>query len=234
MWLIGYAQNQISIIWSVDTVKIFSSARVNTIGHMTPLASSQTPKEISGVTDVHLSWLITECIAGNETVIEMFVRQHETNIFRLALSIVGDATEANEITQETFIAALRSLPHYQEKQSLKAWLYTIALNNSRSHLRKRKILERLRTTLTTIFQVENQKTISPEEAAIQSEEEAQIWNALNQLDERHRTVMVLRYFHDLSVAEIAEILSINEGTIHSRLHAAREKLRTALKNWHGD
>ncbi len=186
------------------------------------------------MTDAQLSWLIAECIAGNEAAIEMFVHQYEASIFRLALSIVGDQAEANEITQETFIAALRSLPLYQEKQSLKAWLYTIALNHSRSHLRKRKILERLRATLTTIFQVESQKEISPEDAAIQNEKEAQIWNALNQLDERHRTVVVLRYFHELPIAEISEILSINEGTIHSRLYSAREKLRDALKNWHGE
>ncbi len=200
-------------------MKISTPVRVNTLGRMT---------------DAQPAWLVTECIAGNETAIEMFVHKYETSIFRLALSIVGDQAEANEITQETFIAALRALPTYQEKQSLKAWLYTIALNHSRSHLRKRKVLERLRTALTTIFQLESQKELSPEDVAIQNEKEAQIWNALNRLDERHRTVVVLRYFHELSIAEISEILSVNEGTIHSRLHSAREKLRDVLKNWHGE
>ncbi len=200
-------------------MKIFNPARVNTLGRMN---------------DAQPAWLVTECIAGNEAAIEMFVHQYEASIFRLALSIVGDQAEANEITQETFIAALRALPAYQEKQSLKAWLYTIALNHSRSHLRKRKVRERLWTTLTTIFKIETEKQISPEEAAIQNEKEAQIWNALNRLDEPHRTVVVLRYFHELSIAEISEILSVNEGTIHSRLHSAREKLRDVLKNWHGE
>jgi RNA polymerase sigma-70 factor (ECF subfamily) len=55
---------------------------------------------------------------------------------------------------------------------------------------------------------------------------------LNELDERHRTVVILRYFHELSIAEISEILSVNEGTIHSRLYSAREKLRNALKGFH--
>lgn len=186
------------------------------------------------MTEAHPSWLISQCIAGNEDAVEQLIRQYETGVFRLALSVVGDQTEANEVTQETFISALRSLPSYQEKQSFKAWLYIIALNHSRSHLRKRKILERLRTTLTSIFQVETQKQISPEEALIQSEKEAVIWNSLNQLDERHRIVVVLRYFHELSIAEISEILSVNEGTIHSRLHNAREKLRNALNHLHGE
>lgn len=176
------------------------------------------------------SRLISECIAGHEDAIAVFVRQYETGVFRLALSIVGDQSDANEITQETFIAALRALPSYQEKQSLKAWLYKIALNQSRSHLRKRKVLERLRTTLILIFQLETQRQTLPEEAAIQNEKEAAVWNSLNQLDERHRMVVILRYFHELSIAEISEILSTSEGTIHSRLYSAREKLRIALKD----
>ena len=184
--------------------------------------------------DVEPSWLISECIAGNEAAIESLVRQYETGVFRLALSIVGDQADANEITQETFIAALRSLHSYQEQKSFKAWLYTIALNLSRSHLRKRKIIERLRTTVTALFQIEVQKQASPEEVVVQSEKEAAIWNELNKLDERHRVVVVLRYFHDLSISEISEIMAINEGTIHSRLHTARERLRIALRSMYGE
>jgi RNA polymerase sigma-70 factor (ECF subfamily) len=200
-------------------MKIFDLARVNSIERMP---------------EAQPSWLISECIAGNEAAIEMFVRQYETGVFRLALSIVGDQAEANEITQETFISALRSLPAYQENKSLKAWLYTIALNKSRSHLRKRKTLERLRTTLNSIFRVETQKQILPEELVIQNDQEAEIWTALNKLDEPFRIVVILRYFHELSIADISEILSVNEGTIHSRLHTARERLRNALMQLHGE
>jgi RNA polymerase sigma-70 factor, ECF subfamily len=200
-------------------VKIFTSSRVNSIERMT---------------EAQPSWLISECIAGNEAAIEMLVRQHETGVFRLALSIVGDRAEANEITQETFMAALRSLSSYEEKKSFKAWLYTITLNHSRSHLRKRKVIERLRTTLNAIFQIETQKQASPEESVIKNEKEAEVWNTLNQLDEPFRIVVVLRYFHELSIAEISQILSLNEGTIHSRLHTARERLRNALVHLHGE
>lgn len=180
------------------------------------------------------SWLVSECIAGNQTAIEMLVRQYETGVFKLAFSIVGDEADANEITQETFIAALRSLKNYQEKKTFKAWLYTIALNLSRSHLRKRKIIERLQNTLGSIFRVETQKQSSPEEDVIRSEKEAILWSELNKLDERHRIVVVLRYFHELAITEISEILSVNEGTIHSRLHTARERLRDALMSKHGE
>lgn len=164
----------------------------------------------------------------------MLIRQYEGSVFRLALSIVGDRAEANEITQDTFIAALRALPAYEEQKSFKSWLFTIAVNHSRNRLRKRKTLERLKSSLTALFRVEFQKQTLPEEAVIQSEKEAALWSSLNQMDERHRLVVVLRYFHELSVAEISDILSINEGTVHSRLHNAREKLKNALEHLHGE
>lgn len=204
---------------SQTPAKVFELSRVNSMGRM----NADEP-----------SRLISQCIAGDVHAIEIFVREYETGVFRLALSIVGDQAEANEITQETFISALRSLHSYQEKKSFKAWLYTIALNHSRSALRKRKSLARLGEVLTSILRVDTQKQKLPEEAVIQNEKEAVLWAALNQLDERFRTVVLLRYFHELSIAEISEILSINEGTIHSRLHSAREKLKNALEDLDGE
>ena len=200
-------------------MKIFDLSRVN------PIESKMEAQPL---------WLIAECIAGNEDAIETLVREYEAGVFRLALSILGDVAEAHEVTQETFLSALRALPFYREKKSFKAWLYMIALNHSRSHLRKRKIIERLRSTLTMIFHLETEKQVSPEDAIVQNEQEAAIWHSLSQLDERHRIVVILRYFHELPVREISEILSVNEGTVHSRLHSAREKLREALKHLHGE
>ena len=180
------------------------------------------------------SWLVSECIAGNHAAIEMLVRQYETGVFRLAYSILGDEADAHEIAQETFIAALKALKTYQEKKTFKAWLYTIALNLSRSRLRKRKVIERLKAAVGGIFRVETQKQATPEAQVIQTEQEAALWHELNKLDERHRTVVVLRYFHDLPIAEIAEIMEIREGTVHSRLHTARERLRNALLPFNGE
>jgi len=200
-------------------MKIFAPAGVNCLESMNTAEPSR---------------LISDCIAGDEYAIEMLVRRYETDVFRLAVSIVEDALEAGEVTQEPFIAALKSLGSYQEKSSFKAWLFTIAVNISRSHLRKRKILERLTSALESVLQVDLQKQALPEESIIQNETEAVVWNSLNKLDEKHRMVVLLRYFHDLPVAEISQILSVSEGTVHSRLHNAREKLRTELSQLHGD
>lgn len=178
--------------------------------------------------------LIERCIEGDDQAIELFVRRHETDIFRLAFSVLQDPSEAHEAAQDTFITALKALPNYQERSSLKAWLCTITLNVSRNRLRKRKVLEKLYTALTIAFQIETRKQPTLEESVIQTEKEKAAWSALNELDEKHRMVMVLRYFQELDVREIAEIHSISEGTVHSRLHTARERLRIALKEIHGD
>lgn len=200
-------------------MKIFNPAGVNPIDRMNVSEPSR---------------LITECIAGNQAAIERLVRQYETGVFKLALSILGDEADAYEVTQETFIAALKSLRTYQEKKTFKAWLYTIALNLSRSHLRKRKIVERLKAAIGGVLRLETQKQPTPEDEIVRTEKETAIWNELNKLDERHRTVVVLRYFHELSISEIAEIMSLNEGTIHSRLHTARERLRETLSSLRGE
>ena len=189
---------------------------------------------IEGMNSPDSSRLIKRCIEGDEQAIEMFVRQYETDVFRLTLSILQYPSETHEATQDTFIAALKALSTYREKSSLKAWLYTIAVNASRSRLRKRNVLEKLRNALTVVFQFETRRQPTLEESVIQNEKETAIWNALNGLDEKHRMVMVLRYFQDLSSKEIAEILSISEGTVHSRMHNARERLKIALEELHGD
>lgn len=179
------------------------------------------------------SHVIAGCIAGDDSAIERLISEYQPGIFRLTLSVLNDPVEANEATQDTFIAALGALKTYRENSTLKAWLYTIGLNVSRNRLRKRKTLQRLNNTLQSIFRIQSQKMASPEEDIIQNEKDAALWKALNQLGEKHRIPLVLRYFHNLSVAEIAEVMNINEGTIHSRLHIGRERLRVELEKQSG-
>jgi RNA polymerase sigma-70 factor (ECF subfamily) len=69
----------------------------------------------------------------------------------------------------------------------------------------------------------------PEAVAIQNESDAELWNAVAALDEKHRLPVILRYYQGFSTAEIAQLLGISEGTVHSRLFTARERLRAHLK-----
>src|SRR5689334_12259850 len=109
------------------------------------------------------SKLIAHCLNGDEAAIERLVSQYKDGVFRLALSVLDDPAEANEAAQDTFIAALANLDSYRDGSSFKSWLYTIALNTSRSRLRKRKTIEKLKSTLQGLLHIEKQKTLSVED-----------------------------------------------------------------------
>jgi len=173
--------------------------------------------------------LLAGCIEGDETAIARLVQEFQLGVFRLSLSVLNDPDEANEAAQDTFISALKALGSYREHSSFKAWLFTIALNTSRSRLRKWKTLERLQQTLTRLFLTQEQGHTTPEEMAIENEDDTVLWKAVMALDEKHRLPILLRYYHDFSISEIADILDVKEGTIHSRLSIARERLRMALE-----
>jgi len=172
--------------------------------------------------------LIANCIRGDEASIERLVADHHPGVYRLALSILDDPAEAGEAAQEAFIAALADLDSYRGDSAFTTWLYTITLNISRRRLHKQRALYRLKQTLQSILRIQNETTKSVEDKVIQDETEAVLWEALQGLDEKHRLPMILRYYLDLPINEIASILGIRQGTVYSRLFTARERLRESL------
>lgn len=173
--------------------------------------------------------LIERCRAGDSTAVERFVQTYQQDLYRLALSILDDSSEAEDATQDTLLAALRALDSFHGASSLKTWLYSIAINLCRTRLQQRKRRERLAEILGGILRIHSARLPSVEENAIQSEADKAFWHAIHSLKEKHRIPLVLRYYHDLSVAEIATILQIPEGTVHSRLNTARRQLHQILK-----
>jgi RNA polymerase sigma-70 factor, ECF subfamily len=162
-----------------------------------------------------------------ELKIDQIIREYYPYIHRLALSIMDDQYEADDVAQETFIAAHRNLAGFRNESSLKTWLSTIAINASRGRLRKRKVLQVLNNTLHALHLLKNSPA-SPEQAAIINEADHNIWDAVDGLDEKHRLPVILRYVNQLTVPEIAHTLHLSQGTVHSRLHYARKQLHAQL------
>ncbi len=163
--------------------------------------------------------------------IDDLVRCYYSAVVRLAQSILVDGSsldDAEDAAQETFIAAARSLETYRGQASPKTWLFSIAINTCRSRLRRRKVQRRLVQALALAQQLFGQRDI-PEQCAEQSERDRQLWDAVDGLNEKHRMIIVLRYVHELSSAEIGQVLGITEGTVHSRLHYARQQLAGQLR-----
>jgi len=171
--------------------------------------------------------LIELCRVGDSAAIENFVQTYQQDVYRLALSILDDPGEGEDATQEALLSALRSLDSFHGTSSLKTWLYSITVNICRNRLQRHKRHERLTKILGEILRVRS--TPSVEEGAIQNESNEALWRVIHGMDEKHRIPVVLRYYHDLSVAEIAHILQIPEGTVHSRLNTARRQLHGILK-----
>jgi len=168
------------------------------------------------------------CKDGDSLAVERLVCTYHQDLYRLALSVLDEPHEAEDATQDAFLAVLRALHTFQARSSFKTWLYSITLNVCRKRLQKRKTRERLQNILQ-ILQPLHTRPDSPEDSMLKSELDSGLWCAVQALDEKHRLPVILRYYHDLSVAEIAELLAVPEGTIHSRLNIARARLRLVLK-----
>jgi RNA polymerase sigma-70 factor (ECF subfamily) len=171
--------------------------------------------------------LIELCRVGDSSAIENFVQTYQQEVYRLALSILDDSQEADDATQESLLAALRALDSFHGDSSLKTWLFSITVNICRTRLQKQKRRERLRQILGGILQASRTPTV--EESTIENEADEVLWRAIHNMDEKHCLPIVLRYYHELPVAEIARILQIPEGTVHSRLNTARKQLHEVLK-----
>jgi RNA polymerase sigma-70 factor (ECF subfamily) len=171
--------------------------------------------------------LIEQCRTGDSSAVEHFVQTYQQDVYRLALSILDDSNEADEATQEALLAALRALDSFQGASSLKTWLFSITVNICRTRLQRQRRREQMKQILSSILP--RMPAASAEDHAIQNESNEALWHAIHSMDEKHRIPIVLRYYHDLSIAEIAHILQIPEGTVHSRLNTARRQLHEVLK-----
>ena len=171
---------------------------------------------------------------GEPLVYEALMGEHFNFIFRLTNSFLQDESEADDAAQETFIRATTHLADYQVGTSIKSWLAKIAVNICRDKLRRMKTQKRLLDVLKIISWQSAQASPTPEETVIRNEREQTIRNGIEALDEKHRLPVLLRYVQGMTIVEIAQVLDINEGTVHSRLHYAHLKLRERLQKLTGE
>lgn len=182
--------------------------------------------------------IVARCQEGDRGAFDELVLKYQTRIFNITYRMLGNYTEASDVTQEAFIKAYRSIKKFRGQSSFYTWLYTIASNLCRNKL---KYLSRERRRLVSLDNpVQTEEGImakeivdtssSPVAILEQKVKEECIQKAINSLDENHRMVVVLRDIELLPYNEISCILKVNVGTIKSRLHRARYLLRERLKD----
>lgn len=165
---------------------------------------------------------------GDTAAYERLVRMHQAVAFRAAYLVTGDASEAEDATQEAFVKAYRALDRFRRGAPFRPWLLAIVTNEARN--RRRAAGRRANLTLRAAAegQIATTMAVSPEAAVVAAERREELLAQVGGLSEGDRLVINYRYFLGLSEEETAMTLGCARGTVKSRLSRAIARLRRAM------
>jgi len=200
-----------------------SGAVAGTQGIATTEAISSQMKAgaiVGAMSDAELVELI---LKGNQEVFSVLVERYKDAVQNLAYRMLGNATEAEDITQETFVRAYTQLATYKPVHKFSTWLLSIASHLAIDQLRRRRFLALPLEDVPFLEWIVD-VGISPEQSALQGEQQDEIQSYLERLPGKYRAVIILRYWYDFSYDEIATALKLTPPLVKARLHRARELL----------
>ena len=187
------------------------------------------------------SLFIEKLRSGDETAFETLVDRYTRDIFALLFRLTGNAEDAGDLTQETFIRVLRSVRHFRGESGIRTWLFRIAINESRNRFRWWKRRKRELTISLdglaggssgrAVWETLRDDSTSPEDAALSREREQALRAALGSISESYREAVVLCDIEGLSYEETALATGVGIGTVKSRISRGREELRIRLKGF---
>ena len=174
--------------------------------------------------------------AGDMTACADCIALHSDSLYGLALRLVNDEAEAEDVVQETFLNAFKAIRNFDGRSSLGTWLFRITYNNALMRLRRRKpdTVEIDQSVYVEGEEIPRQLfdwCCLPEEDFMTAEAQEKIKMGIGQLSEPLRVVFTLRDIEGLSTVEVAEILELTESAIKVRLHRARLALREILSGY---
>ena len=167
---------------------------------------------------------IARCQQGDREAFRRVLDLHGDHLYRVALLITRDASLAEEAVQESLLAAWKKIRTFTVGTNLRAWLNRILINCIGMMQRRKRLPT---SAVEDAFPLAD-TGVGPEQLALDSETSAMLQSALRTLSVEHRTVLVLRFFNDLSLPEIADSTGWRVGTVKSRLHRATAALRDAV------
>ena len=176
--------------------------------------------------------LIERCRNGDVAAFEPLVQKYRDRAWRLAFNVLRDREDAWDVTQEAFVRAWQALPSFRGQSAFYTWLFRIVVNVASDRARQRAARGRAFGT-ERVSEEDWERTMvdqgaAPDDEARRAEERERITRALAALPEHHRTIIMLSDLEGLSYREIAEVLDVPMGTVMSRLHHARKRLRDVL------
>lgn len=176
--------------------------------------------------------------AGDRDAFDELADRYTGEIFRLLFRLTQNREDAEDLTQEVFLKAVRSIGSFRGESDIRTWLYRIAVNAARNRFRwwtrrgrdKTLSLETaIRESDTTIGETVTSKDENPEEALLRREREEMLHRALGEIGEVYREAVVLCDLQGLKYEEISDLLGISVGTVKSRIARGRDELRKRLR-----
>lgn len=181
-------------------------------------------KEYTEIRHPDETQLVRKAMSGNKKAFGELYMYYAPRVFSTAYGLLMNREDALEVTQVTFLRAWRAMKRFDVSRPLYPWLYKISRNRCYSRLADRKKRPTLVELEETRCAIENNR-----DKLVDLRED--IGRALAQLKPEFREIIILRHFEELSYKEIALVVGCPEGTVMSRLHAARRALRYHLKDW---
>ena len=169
--------------------------------------------------------IIRQCVEGRAESYAVLVDRYKKMIYNVAYRMVGDEDTAKDIAQDSFIAAYNGLAQFRFSSKFSSWLYSIALNKCRDHLK----LEKNTVSEDAIADTLASGGASPERCAVAGECRDLLQEALGRLPAEYRQVLVLKHIEELDYQEIAEITGASIPALKVRAHRGREMLKTILE-----
>ncbi|MVO99969.1 MULTISPECIES: RNA polymerase sigma factor SigW [Paenibacillus] len=171
---------------------------------------------------------------GDRGAFEELVNLYKDKIFHLAYRMLGNKQEAEDAVQDTFLRVYNNLDRYDENQKFSTWIFRIGTNLCIDRLRKRKPTYSLDAEMpdsdgNDFYAMLASKDNLPVDQIILSETQQVIRRAIDTLPEKYKSVVILRYLHDMSLQEIGDVLKMPVTTVKTRVHRGREYLRKKLE-----
>lgn len=173
--------------------------------------------------------LLERFAQGREDAFEALVHRHGPSIKAFALRLLNSRDEAEDVYAETFLRVARTQGRWEERGTVRSWIFTIARRQCLDILRHRAVHHRSESQMIELERWRG-ATPSPEARAVLGQEADRLERALARIPEEHREVLLLRTIHGLDARETAEALGATEEQVNSRLSYARKRLR----EWLGD
>ena len=171
--------------------------------------------------------------AGDSDGFRILVERHSRSVFRLAYRMTGNEADAEDVVQETFLRAHRTLATYESRSAFSTWLYRIAANYALDLLRARKRQDERQVRGTEevngIFDRLPANDPTPDRLLQNKQITIRLHSAMRELSEQERTAFVLRHFEGLSIEEIGSVLNTGQSATKNSIFRAVRKLREALE-----